>query len=295
MVSANRRAPRRQRRNAPRADSVARLLAFAGHVVERDLTRPTPARRWTASARPFRRCGAARSLRKDGYRGETRPSWRHRHGGRGQVERIEATLERFRIHFDWWERESEVEVEISEADRVDTFEEDGALWAMSAFGDDKDRVLVRSDGRRRSSRPTPPTSQEVRPRPRPARYVSAKLDHHGNVVRLQALGGYVRPTPRGCRGAVDARRTSSRWCREEDVEAARPRSAPRRSLADAIGDAERRGPSSARTDQTISSTSTASSRTKKNPLTMCRRAAPGSLRTRGTPRASTARQATAPS
>ena len=77
------------------------------------------------------------------------------------LERIEATLERFRIHFDTWELQSAVETEIPEAVALlDTFEEDGAVWARtSAHGDDKDRVLVRSDGdARRTSPPTPRTS-----------------------------------------------------------------------------------------------------------------------------------------
>ena len=61
---------------------------------------------------------------------------------------IEASLERFRIRFDSWSRETEVEPEISEAVALlETYEEDGAVWARtSAHGDDKDRVLVRSDG-----------------------------------------------------------------------------------------------------------------------------------------------------
>ena len=64
------------------------------------------------------------------------------------VEQIEETLERFRIHFDTWARETEMEPEIPEAVALlETFEEDGAVWARtSTHGDDKDRVLVRSDG-----------------------------------------------------------------------------------------------------------------------------------------------------
>src|SRR3970282_1348810 len=62
--------------------------------------------------------------------------------------RSEATLERFRVHVDTWERQSDVEAEIAEAVALlDTYEEDGAVWARtSAHGDDKDRVLIRSDG-----------------------------------------------------------------------------------------------------------------------------------------------------
>jgi arginyl-tRNA synthetase len=59
---------------------------------------------------------------------------------------IEATLERFRIHFDSWALQSELEQRIGEfLPRLDTYVKDGAVWARSsAYGDDDDRVLIRS-------------------------------------------------------------------------------------------------------------------------------------------------------
>jgi arginyl-tRNA synthetase len=102
---------------------------------------------------------------------------------------IESSLERFRIHFDSWTRETEVEADIPESIALlDTFEEDGAVWARtSAHGDDKDRVLVRSGGE--------PTYFA-----KDAAYMRRKFagrfdrlvyvlgaDHHGYVARLQAL------------------------------------------------------------------------------------------------------------
>jgi arginyl-tRNA synthetase len=59
---------------------------------------------------------------------------------------IESTLERFRIHFDSWARQSELERALPELlGELETYEEDGALWVRStAYGDEKDRVLVRS-------------------------------------------------------------------------------------------------------------------------------------------------------
>ena len=102
---------------------------------------------------------------------------------------IEASLERFRIHFDTYERQSVVETEIPEAIALlDTFEDDGALWARtSAHGDEKDRVLVRSDGA-----PTYFAADAAYVRRKYARgfdrlvYVLG-ADHHGYVGRLQAL------------------------------------------------------------------------------------------------------------
>ena len=62
------------------------------------------------------------------------------------LERIEATLERFRIHFDSWARQSELEERLPEyLPKLDTYEKDGAIWARSsAYGDEEDRVLIRS-------------------------------------------------------------------------------------------------------------------------------------------------------
>jgi arginyl-tRNA synthetase len=63
------------------------------------------------------------------------------------LHRIQESLERFRIHFDSWVRQSELEERLPQyLPRLDTYEKEGALWARSsAYGDDDDRVLVRSD------------------------------------------------------------------------------------------------------------------------------------------------------
>jgi arginyl-tRNA synthetase len=60
--------------------------------------------------------------------------------------RIEASLERFRIHFDSWALQSDLERRLPEfLPRIDTYEKDGAVWARSsAYGDDDDQVIVRS-------------------------------------------------------------------------------------------------------------------------------------------------------
>jgi arginyl-tRNA synthetase len=70
-------------------------------------------------------------------------------------EGIEASLERLGVHFDVWKSEGSLHDEgwveraverLRAGDHV--YEKDGALWFRStAFGDDKDRVIIRSDGR----------------------------------------------------------------------------------------------------------------------------------------------------
>ena len=105
------------------------------------------------------------------------------------LEQIEAALERFRIHFDTFERQSDVEAEVPEAIALlDTYESDGAVWARtSAYGDDKDRVLVRSNGA-----PTYFAFDAAYIRRKYARGFARLIyvlgaDHHGYVARLRAL------------------------------------------------------------------------------------------------------------
>ena len=152
MVSANPTGPLTvgSARNGAYGDSVARLLAFAGHEVEREYyynDAGTQIDRFRESVEASRE---GRDPPEDGYQGEYVKELAALSGDpvAAMLERIESTLERFRVHFDSWEKQSEVEVEIPEAIALlDTYEADGAIWARtSAHGDDKDRVLVRSDG-----------------------------------------------------------------------------------------------------------------------------------------------------
>src|SRR5438270_8456611 len=65
------------------------------------------------------------------------------------LKEIESSLERFRMHFDSFRRQSELELRLPDLlTRLDTYEKEGALWARSsAYGDDEDRVLLRSGDR----------------------------------------------------------------------------------------------------------------------------------------------------
>ncbi|MEW5991911.1 MAG: arginine--tRNA ligase [Chloroflexota bacterium] len=113
---------------------------------------------------------------------------------------IQASLEALGVHFDVWTTEGSLHADGWVERAVDRlragghlFEQDGALWFRStAFGDDKDRVVIRSNGE-----PTYFASD--------LGYVTEKLsrgfdhliyvwgaDHHGTVARLrnaaQAMG-----------------------------------------------------------------------------------------------------------
>ena len=72
----------------------------------------------------------------------------------GMIAQQKADLEAFGVRFDTWFHESSLHADGSVARAIETltergytYEKDGALWLKSTeFGDDKDRVLMRSDG-----------------------------------------------------------------------------------------------------------------------------------------------------
>jgi arginyl-tRNA synthetase len=138
-------------RNGAYGDSVARLLAFAGHDVERECYFNDAG----AQADLFRASVAARASGDEppegGYSGEYVSRIAAAGGDPIEliVEEIRETLTRFRVHVDDWVRETELDVQAGlKAVSEHTFEADGAAWLRTtAFGDDKDRVLVRADGR----------------------------------------------------------------------------------------------------------------------------------------------------
>jgi arginyl-tRNA synthetase len=201
LVSANPTGPLTvaHARNAAYGDSVARLLSFAGHGVEREYyynDAGLQMERFYASVEAIRR---GEDPPEDGYRGAYMTELASHPGDPvpAMLERIEATLERFRVHFDTWALESEVEAEIPEAVALlDTFEEDGAVWARtSAHGDDKDRVLFRSGGQ-----PTYFAADAAYIRRKYARGFDRLIyvlgaDHHGYVHRLQALADMLGQRP----------------------------------------------------------------------------------------------------
>ncbi len=153
MVSANPTGPLHvaHGRNGAYGDAVARLFELAGHEVEREYyynDSGAQMERFRASVEAVRR---GEEPPEDGYQG----AYIHDLAAlRGDpvplmLKAIETTLERFRIRFDSFRRQSELEQRLPELlPRLDTYEQDGALWARSsAYGDDEDRVLLRSGDR----------------------------------------------------------------------------------------------------------------------------------------------------
>ena len=152
MVSANPTGPITvaAARNGAYGDSVARLLAFAGHEVEREYyynDAGAQMERFRASVDARRR---GEEPPEDGYHGEyiAELAKLPEDPVPAMLGQIEFSLLRFRIHFDSWAKQSELERRLPEfLPRLDTYEKDGAIWARSSeYGDEDDRVLIRSEG-----------------------------------------------------------------------------------------------------------------------------------------------------
>ncbi|MGH2680451.1 MAG: arginine--tRNA ligase [Actinomycetota bacterium] len=169
-------------RNAAIGDALARLLTFAGHEVEREYyfnDAGGQMDRFGASveARYLQLLGRDADLPEDGYHGayvvdlardiletegpgmadlppEDRFVRLREAGASRAMAQIRATLDRFGVTFDSYFLEASLveKGEIAQAiDRLRTdgsvYDAEGATWFRStAFGDDKDRVAVRSDG-----------------------------------------------------------------------------------------------------------------------------------------------------
>jgi arginyl-tRNA synthetase len=196
LVSANPTGPLTvgSARNGAYGDAVARLLEFAGHTVEREYyynDAGSQMEHFRASVEARRR---GEEPPEDGYHGDYIAALAELDGDpvSAMLERIEDTLERFRIGIDSWERQSVLERDIpSMLESLDTYEADGAVWIRSTeFGDEKDRVLVRSEAR--GGLPTYEAADAVYMGKKFARgfdrlFYILGADHHGYVSWLQAL------------------------------------------------------------------------------------------------------------
>jgi arginyl-tRNA synthetase len=128
-------------------------------------------------------------------------------GYKRQLEEIQQSLLDFNVHFDVWFSERtlhddsegpsliEVAVERLRAQgRV--YESEGALWLRtSEFGDDKDRVLVRSNGETTYFAADAAYYLDKRDRGYDEKVYLLGADHHGYIGRLKALAGAAGDDP----------------------------------------------------------------------------------------------------
>jgi arginyl-tRNA synthetase len=208
-------------RGAAVGDALARLLEASGYRVEREYyvnDAGAQAELFAASleARYLERFGREGEIPDRGYHGsymvdlaeeiavedgdellalppEERRARLGDEGIRRELAAIRTTLERMDVRFDNWFHETALRAEgrIDQAiqllkDRELAYEEDGAVWFRSTrFGDDKDRVLIRSNGE-----PTYFAADCAYLREKFARGFDRLIyvwgaDHHGTVKRLQ--------------------------------------------------------------------------------------------------------------
>jgi arginyl-tRNA synthetase len=149
----------------------------------------------------------ARELReRDGARWENAPEseWLAvfaQYGRDRLVAQQREICDRFRARFDHWQSEKELHASGALARGIEalrergyTYEQDGAIWMRTtALGDDKDRVLVRSDGRPTYLAPDVAYHYEKLQRADQALLILGP-DHHGYVARLAAIAtAFGRP------------------------------------------------------------------------------------------------------
>jgi arginyl-tRNA synthetase len=202
LVSANPTGPLTvgSARNGAYGDSVARLLSYAGHDVEReyyvnDVGRQIELFRVSVEAR-----------RRDeeppegGYQGEyiTGLAQLEVDPVEHMLEEIRSELAEFRIVVDTWRRQGEVAQSIADVlPKLDTYEAEETLWARtSAYGDDKDRPLVRSeDGSYLYFTADVAYVRDKLERGFDRAIYVLGADHHGYVARLKAAAAMLGYDP----------------------------------------------------------------------------------------------------
>ena len=125
-----------------------------------------------------------------------------------QFAEIRASLERFNVHFDVWTSERRMQVKgddgLSDIDTAierlraqgHVFDEDGAVWVRTTdFGDDKDRVIRRSNGVYTYFAADAAYYLDKGDRGFAHKIYLLGADHHGYVHRLRALAGAAGDDP----------------------------------------------------------------------------------------------------
>ena len=209
-------------RQAALGDSICRLLDAAGYKVTReyyinDAGNQIHNLALSLKARYYQLLGREAELPEDGYHGQDVKDiaselvsevgdkyldkededtyWFFRNYGKDkELEKLRKDLIDFRVTFDVWSSE----IKVREAGFIEKalsilkekgyiYEHEGATWFRSTdFGDDKDRVVIKSDGS--YTYLTPDIAYHVNKLSRGYDYLVDLLgsDHHGYIARLKA-------------------------------------------------------------------------------------------------------------
>jgi arginyl-tRNA synthetase len=197
-------------RHAAYGDALGRILALAGHSVEREYyfnDEGGQVRRLAASIRARAR---GEEPPEDGYQGEYVKELADEIAGSADMDldelvpkgvalvvaRIRATLDAYRVTFDRWFTERTLhEGSPSAIDRAlkqledqgHLYRSEGALWLRTTtFGDDKDRVLIRSTGEPTYFAADVAYHEEKLERGYDRLINVLGSDHHGYVARVKA-------------------------------------------------------------------------------------------------------------
>ena len=219
FVSANPTGPMHvgHARNAAYGDALARVLAFHGQRVEREFYVNDAGSQVVKLGESIRALARGEQVPEDGYHGdyvvdlvdklESASTMETTALGRAAVAvmmgQIAGSLSEFRVDFDSWSYESALHegapspvahtLAILE-EQGHTYRSEGALWLRTTdYGDDKDRVLVRSSGEHTYFASDIAYHQDKRERGFDRQIDVWGADHHGYVGRMkaayEALGG----------------------------------------------------------------------------------------------------------
>jgi arginyl-tRNA synthetase len=219
FVSANPTGPMHvgHARNAAYGDALGRLLAFHGHEVEREFYVNDAGSQVSKLGESILALARGEQVPKDGYQGAYVEQLVHLADAQSStpaevghaavavmVGAMQEALGAFNVEgFDHWAYESKLHegdpspvahtLEILEREGH-TYRSEGALWLRSTdYGDDKDRVLVRSNGEHTYFASDIAYHQDKRERGFDRQIDVWGADHHGYVARMkaayQALGG----------------------------------------------------------------------------------------------------------
>jgi len=209
-------------RGAALGDSLCNVLDFAGYEVEReyylnDAGNQIDNLALSVEARYFQELGEERELPEGGYQGQDiigiakrlveefgdkyknvpdkeRYDFFRAYGLKYEIKKLETDLMNFRVPFDSWFSESSLYGSGRIEGAMDKlrengyiFEEDGATWFRStAFGDDKDRVLIKNDGTFTYITPDIAYHEDKIQRGFDQLINIWGADHHGYIPRMKA-------------------------------------------------------------------------------------------------------------
>lgn len=209
-------------RGAAFGDSLCNILNKAGYSVTReyyinDAGNQINNLALSVEARYMQALGMEKEMPADGYHGadiieigktlaaefddryvnepeEARYKFFREYGLKLEMEKLQRDLRNFRVEFDVWYSETSLyeNGKVLEAladlkERGETYEEEGATWFRSTtYGDDKDRVLIKSDGSYTYLTPDIAYHRDKLGRGADKLIDILGADHHGYIPRMKA-------------------------------------------------------------------------------------------------------------